>query len=84
MNQVPLLDNNFVLLRETEELFSPLGMIHYHRYSKKEQIDEYLSQHADKIQAVVGKNHLPFGQAQCPELSDFADGVDTMQFLSEL
>ena len=28
LNQEPLLDNNFVLLKESKELFSPLGMLH--------------------------------------------------------
>jgi len=29
----------------------------------------------------VGKGYLPFGSAQCPTLTDYADGIDTMQFL---
>jgi len=33
------------------------------------------------IQCVVGKNYLPFGEAQNPTLDQYADGVDTMAFL---
>ena len=36
------------------------------------------------IQCVVGKDHTPFGRAQQPELTDYADGVDTLQFLRDL
>ena len=84
MNQHQLLDNNFVLLRESEELFSPLAMLHYHFYSSQEEVDAYLAQHKDDIQAVVGKGHLNFGQAQAPALNDYADGVDTMEWLTNL
>lgn len=84
LNNIPLLDNNFVLLRETEDLFSPLGMLHYHRYITIKDVTVYLKTHADKIQAVIGNQFVPFGSAQFPNLEDYADGVDTMSFLSKL
>ncbi|MEY4603418.1 MAG: hypothetical protein RIT43_710 [Bacteroidota bacterium] len=84
LNNIPLLDNNFVLLRETPELFSPLGMVHYHYFKDQNDIEDYLEMNADKIQAIVGHAHIPFGQAQCPSLTDYADGVDTMDFLQKL
>jgi hypothetical protein len=84
MNQLELLDNNFVLLRETTELFSPLSMIHYHFYENQEEVKTYLSEHDSEIQAVVGNGYIPFGQAQCPMLDDYADGIDTLKFLNGL
>jgi hypothetical protein len=84
LNNVDLLDNNFVLLRETDELFSPLGMIYYHRYKKAEEIQYYLDAHKEKIQVIVGRDYLPFGKAQSPQLDEYADGVDTMLFLEQL
>lgn len=84
MNQHILFDNNFVLLRESKELFSPLSMLHYQYYNSKEEVENYLKVHQDQIQVVVGKAYVPFGKAQRPELDDYADGVDTMLFLSEL
>ncbi|XOV68050.1 MAG: acyl-CoA reductase [Fluviicola sp.] len=84
MNKAELLDNNFVLLRESEELFSPLSMIHYQRYSSQEQVEAYLSKHQEDLQVIVGNSYTPFGTAQAPALNDYADGVDTMQWLSEL
>jgi hypothetical protein len=36
------------------------------------------------IQCVVAKGAIPFGAAQIPSLSDFADGVDTMAFLTNI
>ena len=82
MNQHKLLDNNFVLLRESEELFSPLSMIHYHYYTSEEEVSRYLLNHQDEIQVVVGKTGMPFGHAQQPGLMDYADGVDVMSWLT--
>ena len=84
MNQEKLLDNNFVLLKETEDLHSPLGMIYYHFYDKLNEVDRYLERHMDAIQCSIGLNGLPFGTAQCPALDDYADQVDTMKWLNEL
>lgn len=84
MNLEPLLDNNFVLLRETDLLFSPLAMIHYHFYKSEEDVTSYIEKHKDEIQVVIGEEYTPFGQAQCPMLDDYADGVDTMEWLSNL
>ena len=82
MNQHQLFDNNFVLLRETQELFSPLAMVHFQRYETQEEVDQFLTEYNASIQVVIGHKFTPFGSAQCPMLSDYADGVDTMTFLN--
>ena len=84
MNQVRLLDNNFVLLRETDELFSPLAMLHYHRYTEIQEVENFISKHADKIQVVIGNGHSEFGSSQRPSLHDYADGVDVMKWLEDI
>ena len=81
MNQVPILDNNFVLLKESKDLHSPLSVLHYQRYKEQNEVVTYLEQNHHQIQCIVGHNYLPFGSAQCPTLTDYADGIDTMQFL---
>jgi len=84
MNKADLLDNHFVLLRKTDELFSPLGMIHYHFYKDKTEVEAYLKVHEEKIQVIVGKDYTPFGKAQEPTLFDYADGIDTMNWLTSI
>lgn len=84
MNKASLLDNNFVLLRESKELFSPLAMVHYQRYSDLSTVKEYLRSNKDNLQVVVGNAYTDFGTAQQPGLSDYADGVDTMEWLGKL
>ena len=84
MNKIPFLDNNSCILKEDEGLHAPLSVVFYKRYKSIGEIDEFLRQHADAIQAIVGRDFIPFGAAQKPKIDDFADGVDTMKFLSEL
>lgn len=84
MNKANLLDNGFLLLKEDFSLNSPLGMLHYVRYKDSIDAEHFLQDNKDKIQVIVGKNYIPFGMAQKPGLSDYADGVDTLRFLAEL
>jgi hypothetical protein len=81
MNQVPILDNNFVLLKESKDLHSPLSVLHYQRYNDHNEVLTFLEENQQQIQCIVGHDYLPFGSAQCPQLTDYADGIDTMQFL---
>lgn len=84
LNCIQLLDNNFVLLKEDDSLHSPLGVLFYQTYKSKSDVEKYIQEHKDKIQVVVGKNYLPFGKAQYPSLFEFADGIDTIDFLTNL
>lgn len=83
LNNKFYMTNGTVLLTENEGLFSPISQVHYSFY---DSIDEaaLLQEQADNLQCLCSKKHIPFGQAQQPSISDFADGVDTMQFLTTL
>ena len=84
MNQEKIIENGFVLTREIKELFAPVAVLHYHFYENEEDAESYLAEHAEKIQAIIGKDYIPFGKAQAPALDDYADGVNTMDFLTSL
>ncbi len=84
MNLMELLDNNFMLLRESEELFSPLSMVHYQYYTTKDEVETYLNKNKANIQATVGHQFIPFGEEQAPKLDDYADGVDVMKWLNSI
>ncbi len=87
LNQEKFWDNNFVLLRESDELFSPLSVINFSRYENIDQVKILLKDNEQNIQCVVAKPELEipdsvnFGEAQKPALDVYADHVDTMQFL---
>lgn len=75
--------NDAVILTENLSPFSPVSQVHYEFYSDKQTVTEALTNHED-IQCVVGHGFVPFGKAQSPLLTDYADGVDTMAFLAGL
>lgn len=77
------MNNDSVILTENSSPFSPVSQVHYQYYSNKDEVWNMLKGNED-IQCVVGHGALAFGQAQSPSLADYADGVDTMQFLSAL
>ena len=80
MNQDKILDNNFLILKEDISISSPLATLFYEYYQPNE-LASRLEMDKDNIQCIVGENYLPFGSAQQPNISDYADGVDTMNFL---
>ncbi len=84
MNQISFMDNNAFMMKEDEGLHAPLSLIYYSRYSNFSEVETFIREHADEIQIVVGKGRVPFGQAQCPGLTDYADNIDTMQWLLKL
>lgn len=82
MNLDKHLDNGFVILKEMPHVYAPVGMLGYHFYQSKSDVDAYLNSHQMGIQAVVGQNApIPLGKAQQPRLWDYADFTDTVQWL---
>jgi hypothetical protein len=90
VNRTPHLDNGFLLLKESTDLVSPIGVLFYEIYSEEQELKTKLKDLDTKIQCVVGnpamdlQGIIPFGQTQCPQPWDYADGVDTLQFLGTL
>lgn len=87
VNKETFLDNGFVLLQESERLVSPIAVLYYQRYQTHQEVENLLTVAKEKIQCIVGNEApatVPFGQAQHPALWDYADGVDTMKFLTSL
>lgn len=77
------MNNNSVVLTENIAAFSPVSQVHYAYYSDRKKVLDELSGN-EEIQCVVGHHLVPFGMAQSPSLTDYADGVDTMAFLKGL
>jgi hypothetical protein len=84
LNQENVLDNNFVLLKESKQLFSPISIIHYHRYLDDNELQSILTLNNENIQVILGSNFIPFGDSQKPSLTDYADGINTMAWLEGL
>jgi len=74
--------NGEIVLSEDPSPFSPIGQLNYRFYTDRE--DALASIDPQILQCLVGKNGVPFGSAQQPALTDFADGLDTLEFLAGL
>ncbi|MDC8103656.1 acyl-CoA reductase [Chryseobacterium sp. B21-037] len=86
LNQDKFWDNNFVMLKEDDKLFSPLSAINFSRYSSMDEVRNFIAENEENIQCIVAKDELGldsirFGEAQNPGLNTYADNVDTMKFL---
>ena len=75
--------NESIILLENPSIFSPISQLNYEFYTDKNTIAESLTT-MDDLQCTVGHDHIPFGQAQLPSLTDYADGIDTINFLIKL
>lgn len=86
LNAEKFWDNNFVMLKEDEALFSPLSVLNFSRYENIDEVHTFINENEKDIQAIVAKPELGFdsinfGEAQNPGLDTYADNVDTMKFL---
>lgn len=91
MSKIKLLDNGFLVIKEDENFGSPIACVFYEYYEDLTSLEHLLDQKRNQIQCVVRQSPDPqkyyevgFGQAQSPQLWDYADGVDTLDFLSRL
>lgn len=83
LNQIPHFDLGNIIVSENEELVSPVGVLYVHRYENESSLQKWISEREEKIQCKVGLN-VEFGQSQQPALDDFADGINTYDFLVNL
>jgi len=90
LNKEKFWDNGFVMLRECEDLFSPLSVVNLSRYKSFEAIKYFVKTHTEKIQCLVSSikkfnvNVVEFGKSQKPSICTYADNIDTMEFLNKI
>jgi hypothetical protein len=83
LNNQYYMTNGSIILVENKSPFSPISQLHYEYYSDEDEVREKLK-NDQSIQCVVSKKDIDFGGAQCPDVCDYADGIDTMEFLIRL
>lgn len=88
MSEFKLLDNGFLILKEDENFGSPIATLFYEKYRDQESLKDNLESKKEEIQCIVSrgfvKDEVAFGKSQAPQLWDYADGVDTLDFLKSL
>jgi len=89
VNAAKHFDNGFLLLKEDVSLTSPLAVLFYEEYEQLQEVEDKLKNQSENIQCVISKSPLSlntfgFGQSQHPKLWDYADNVNTVEFLNAL
>lgn len=89
VNRDHFFDTGFAMLTENKNLVSPISVVYYEFYKDQDDLASKLQSHHEKIQCITSakgwyKKSIPFGDAQFPEVNDYADGIDTMAFLAAL
>ena len=88
MSQLNLLDNEFLLLKEDSNFSSPISVIFHETYENNEALKQLIDSEKDNIQCIVSgigfENEINFGETQNPQLWDYADNIDTLEFLLKL
>lgn len=88
MSNFKLLDNEFMTLKEDTSHASPISSVFYENYEDLNSLKSRLELEKEQIQCIVSNDLIPnsiaFGQTQRPQLWDYADGIDTLEFLINL
>ena len=86
MSQEKFIENGFIILKEDSKLGSPVGCLYYQYYNDIKDVYKIIEEDREKIQCVVinDRNNVAFGSTQCPKLDDYADNIDTLDFLLKI
>lgn len=81
VNKDSFLDTGYLLLKEDAKIASPVSVLYYEYYDSEKALKKIIENQKEKIQCIVSRHDIPFGKAQSPHLWDYADGIDTLEFL---
>jgi len=88
MSEFDMLENGFLMIKEDKSFASPIATVFYEFYNDTKVLEKELNDVSEKIQCIVAKGfsskEIKFGNTQKPELWDYADNVDTIDFLLKL
>jgi hypothetical protein len=82
LNNKFYMTNGSILLVEEPALFAPVSQLNFEYYKSQEGIQEQLATHPD-LQCKVGEGGIPFGSGQSPRVNEYADGINTLEFLNK-
>jgi len=88
MSEFEMLENGFLMIKEDQSYSSPIATLFYEHYNSIEELKQKLEVEKNNIQCIVANNfsndEIEFGNTQKPQLWDYADNVDTVEFLSKI
>jgi hypothetical protein len=97
MNKDKFWDNGFLLIKEYIGLSAPVSVLYYETYSSENNLTERLNIDKEHIQCIALSNqnyesqshdkktpsehYVKYGNTQKPRVDDYADGINTLDFL---
>jgi len=81
VNREAFTDTGYIIFKESEHFSSPVAVVYYEYYDSFNDVDRKIKNAGDRIQCIVSRDDIPFGMAQYPHLWDYADEIDTIDFL---
>lgn len=90
LDLIPFLDNNFLMIKESTNLHAPTSVLFYESYTNQEQLVEKITPLLSNLQCIVsnfeikGMKTIALGNSQKPTIFDFADNVNTLDFLNRI
>ena len=88
MSKIQFEDNGVIMFREENSLHSPLAVLHYERYSNIDKVKQWVKDNHSDLQCVVSNEneptHIRFGLTQNPRINEYADNIDTIDFLTQV
>ena len=90
LNRVPFNINGCVILLESKELKSRIGSLHYEIYDSLASVEKDIETQKANIQNIIATAGLlktktiTFGTSNLPELDDYDDKQDSLEFLKNL
>lgn len=89
INSVKFLDNNFLMIKEDASMHSPVSVLNFEYFNNKSLLNSLFAEQAEQLQCIVSvdneiDNSILPGNSQKPDILDYADNVDTTEFLLSL
>lgn len=90
LDLVPFLDNNFFMIKQSNDLHAPTSVLFFETYTNEEQLVEKINPLLPNLQCIVanfemkGIKTIALGHSQEPTIFDFADDVNTLNFLNNI
>lgn len=81
VNKEEFIDTGYLIFKENKSISSPAAVLYFSFYNSSNDVFQEVENRMGKIQCIIGSRNIPFGKAQAPHLWDYADGIDTVDFL---
>ena len=88
MSEKKFTENGFLILKKDKNLGSPIACLFYDTYNSIKEIEKYIDNNSEYLQCIVSNfklsNSIPLGSSQKPKIYDYADKIDTLNFLLKM